>query len=186
MVDKLIGEEVSEDGSSVYTGTVAKILGLCGFTLKVMVCSGESCPPIIELLGGGVLGMTWEPALYLLMLTMQVNLTPRCDKVHTGPALTMETISQLQTAIIMRRLVLSLIYTIYDPLGILVPLTIRLKLVLQKRAADGDKAEWDKELHSELRDDCLEALQLMVLCTEVRILRSILQPKAESDYSLVC
>ena len=61
MVDKLMGEGLDENGTTVYTGTVAQILAYCGFTIKVMVRSGETRPAIVEMLGGGVLGMTWEP-----------------------------------------------------------------------------------------------------------------------------
>ena len=41
-VDRLVGEEHWEDGKPTYTGTVAQILALGSFKLKVMVRDGES------------------------------------------------------------------------------------------------------------------------------------------------
>ena len=57
-VDRLIGEESTDpQGNLTYTGSVAQIFALGGFTLKVMVRDGEHRPEIIDKLGGGVLGL---------------------------------------------------------------------------------------------------------------------------------
>ena len=52
-VDRLIGEETSDEQSNLtYSGTVAQIFALGGFSLKVIVRDGESRPKIIDKLGG--------------------------------------------------------------------------------------------------------------------------------------
>ena len=186
MVNKLIGEEKVVDGVMQYTGTVAQILDLVGFRCKVMVRSGESRPEIINKLGGGVLGIPWDPTADNLMLKMEVNLNPKKDKVHLGPALTeYNVVEELASVKITRRLMLSQIYAVYDPLGILVPLTIKLKLVLQELAEDSSKDNWDEEVDGELREKCVGALSLMVLAPDVVIPRSIIPKDSGEDYDLV-
>ena len=46
-VDRLIGEESVLDGKLCYSGTIAQILALGGFTVKVMVRKGETRPHIL-------------------------------------------------------------------------------------------------------------------------------------------
>merc|ERR1712218_643562 len=60
-VDRMVGKEAWVGGMPTYDGTVAKILELGGFKVKVMVRDGESRPEVNELLGSGVLGLPWVP-----------------------------------------------------------------------------------------------------------------------------
>ena len=60
-VDKLIGQVTFDKGKPKYDGLVTQILGLGGFEVKVMVQDGDKDSAITELLGGGVLGVPWEP-----------------------------------------------------------------------------------------------------------------------------
>ena len=60
-VNKLIGQVTFNKGKPKYDGLVTQILGLGGFLVKVMFQDGDKDSAITELLGGGVLGVPWEP-----------------------------------------------------------------------------------------------------------------------------
>ena len=64
-VQRMIGNvTVKDDGSLVYDGTIQQILGECGFTIKMMVRSGDSnTPEALIKMGDGLLGHRWEPKL---------------------------------------------------------------------------------------------------------------------------
>ena len=133
--DRLIGEETSDkEGNLSYSGTVAQIFALGGFTIKVMVWDGESRSPIIDKLGGGVLGLEWDPVSDYINMHLAVNLSLKKANIRLGPEITLDDLSQLSEIPLTKRIGISQINTIYDPLGLLAPLTIRYKLTLQKIA----------------------------------------------------
>ena len=135
-VDRLIGEETSDDeGNLSYSGTVAQIFALGGFTIKVMVRDGESRSPIIDKLGGGVLGLEWDPVSDYINMHLAVNLSHKKANIRLGPEITLDDLSQLSEIPLTKRIGISQINTIYDPLGLLAPLMIRYKLTLQKIAS---------------------------------------------------
>ena len=164
-VTELIGEEEDPDGNIVYNGAIAKVLGLGGFGVKVMVRDGESRSNIIDKLGG-VLGLDWDPKSDQIKMRMKVNITQKKSKLRVGPELTKETLGELRETKMTRRLVVSQIYGVYDPLGLLTPATIKLKLLLQQLSleagGDGSEEAWDAELNEELSTASRMALRTMV------------------------
>ena len=59
-----------------FNGTIPKIYGLVGLTLKVMVASGDTDEEILSLLGKKVLGHIWKPTEDQFIFKVSVNLTP--------------------------------------------------------------------------------------------------------------
>ena len=66
-----------------------------------------------------------------------VNLSTKKQKVRLGKELTLETIGLINNVPLTRRIMASQIYTLYDPLGLLSPITIRYKLLLQQLVLSG-------------------------------------------------
>ena len=96
-VDKLMGQVTFKDGKSRYNGLVAQILALGGFEVKVMVRNGEQDPAVVELLGGGVLGVPWEPGTDQLVFKLMINLNEKGGKQQIcGAYPTTETLYQLR------------------------------------------------------------------------------------------
>ena len=182
-VDRLIGNETWEDGKPKYDGTVQQILGLGSFGVKVMVRSGEARQEIIDLLGGSVLGLPWEPELDRIRMHLGVNLHPRKNGVRTGPELTKEKLGLLETTAMTRRLVVSQVYGIFDPLGLVSPVTVNYKLLLQRLTKAG--ADWDEELDEELAAQSREVLKAMVEANDVMFPRATRPEGAVGRLNLV-
>ena len=109
-------------------------------------------------------------SMVLVLYCMQkVSIAHHCS---TGPELTKESVVILDEAVLTRRINMSLTMSLYDPLGFISPLTIRLKWHLQQLGKDGQKAGWDEALSSEQREPWLEILKLMVEQESISINRS--------------
>ena len=57
IIERLRGE-ISEDWQT--TGTLAAMCAMEGFILKVVACSGDKNGPMVQKLGGSVLGIKWS------------------------------------------------------------------------------------------------------------------------------
>ena len=67
---------------------------------------------------------------------------------------------------------MSQIHSIYDPLGLLSPITIKFKLVLQEIVEN--EIDWDEPLKGELRKEAESALIEMVRLSSISFLRCVL------------
>ena len=123
-VERLMGTEIWSDGKPAYDGTISQILALGGFKVKVMVKSGETRQAVVDLLGSGVLGLPWDPAEDQIRMHLSVNITKKTGKEREGVELEVATLGELDELVLTRRIVVSQIYGIYDPLGLLTPITI--------------------------------------------------------------
>ena len=114
------------------TGTLAQKFAKGGFKLKVVACSGDKDGPMVQKLGGSVLGIPWNTETDKMSIKLTVNISKRRRGQPTGPDLTVETLASLETATLTRRIVLSITMGIYDPLGYICPLTTRLRWLIQQ------------------------------------------------------
>ena len=162
MVEKLVGKETYDEESEKweYSGTVAKIMKRGNFRIKFMIQDGETREALLELYGGKVLGLPWVPGNDTLEMKMCVNLWPRKRGIRTGPDVTLETLHTIDESSLTRRIILSQVHGIYDPLGLLSPITIKYKLLLQKIVEAG--LAWDESLVGDLLKEAQSVLKEMV------------------------
>ena len=115
-----------------YMGTIPKILNLVGLKLKLMVASGDR--DSIKLLGDKVFGHAWEPTDDKFIFRIVVNLTPaRFKKRGTSVAadLTEAHIPRLVHMKLTKRYLLGLIDSQYDPMVLIWPILMILKINLR-------------------------------------------------------
>ena len=141
-----------------YTGTVAKIMSLGGFKIKYMIRNGEKRPELLELYGGSVLGLPWDASKDVICLSMNVNLSNKKQGIRSGECLKPGDEQMIRDAELTRRILMSQIHGIYDPLGLLSPVTIKFKLVLQKMVEA--KLDWDERLEGELEKEAKSGLSI--------------------------
>ena len=181
-VDRLVGEETWEDGKPKYSGTVQQILGRGSFGLKVMVRSGEQRKEVLDLLGGGMLGLPWDAGKDKIRLHMGVNISPKKGGVRMGPELTEETLDQLDKLKMTRRVVVSQICGVFDPMGLLTPLTIKYRLLLQ--CLTDASAGWDDVLDEKLSEMSRAVLREMVQTRDIDFHRSVKPAGTEGPLKL--
>ena len=142
--------------------------------LKVVACSGDEDGPMGQKLGGAILGIKWDTETDKFSVPLTVNVTKRIQGETTSLDVTNMSIEDLDTAIITRRIALSITMSLYDPLGYICPLTIRLKWLLQQLGKPGQSVEekqlvkkgksqgWDTPLTHDEKEPWMEILKLMV------------------------
>ena len=82
-----------------------------------------------------------------------------------------------------KRIRISQINTIYNPLGLLAPLTIRYKLTLQKMA--GLSLGWDEVLQGEIVHELRRILTEMVVTPDIKFPRAVVPVDAEAEFELL-
>ena len=185
-VVRMKGERVSLGGEVYYTGTLAQILGPCGFKAKAYISSGdygEGCGPEreeeLQQFGGKVLGIPYSPVTDKLSLRLQPSLNSgktRNKKVVVN--LTTEELSNISqgTRPLTKRGALSFLMGTYDPLGLLSPLTIKGKILLQRLYGPDSKLEWDDPLPAEEIPAWLELLEMAMAMDPIEFERAV-RPK---------
>ena len=168
-VNKMVGKVTLQDGKPRYDGVVAQILRLGGFEVKVMIRDGETNQDLISLLGGGVLGVPWNPELDQMTFKFSINLSTKSAK--EALILHPENLHLLEQEELTHRKVLSAIYSIYDPLGQLTPVTIGYKILL--REVVRLKLGWDDPLPKELADKFKKKFRELVMAEDVVFPRSV-------------
>ena len=97
-----------------------------------MIASGDDNPEMLQLMGDKVLGHTWRSKEDQLVFTVPVNLSTSKKKGEkTSRDLNAEDIPRLPTMILTRRMLLSFVMSQYDPMGLICPLTIKMKILLR-------------------------------------------------------
>ena len=95
VIEKLRGEILDTWQT---TGTLAQIMAKGGFSLKVVACSGDADGPMVQKLGGAVLGIPWNTETDKCWIPLTVNVTKRRAGMPTGPDVTLATIDSLEGA----------------------------------------------------------------------------------------
>ena len=163
--------------SQQFSGTMPEILRKGGFRFKTMLASGEVGGDRLEKLGGAVLGTAWDSGTDMFSISLVVNVSKRRRGAPTEPDITVDTIKDLQGAVLTKRICLSVTNSPYDLSGVLSPLTIRLKVLMKKMYSKEYSLGWDQGLPEELRLEWVEVLKDMVGQT-IEFHRSIMPMEA--------
>ena len=163
-VERFRGKRV--DGC--FDGTVPQILGLVGLDLKVMVASGDSDPEILALMGEKLLGHVWRPTEDKLVFTVPVTLsTSRGKGQKVVETLTVEDIPCLPSMVLTKRMLLGFVMSLYDPMGLISPLTVVLKIKLRGLYGPTVELGWDDPLTPDLHEVWEEVIRLFLGIDEI-------------------
>ena len=103
-----------------------------------------------------VLGVRWDSNGDEFCFKTQLNFTPKIKKLRSGPNLTQEQVPALIPPILTKRMVLSQINGIYDPLGLAAPFTVRAKILMRKLwIGESKDLTWDDPIPASLREEWL-------------------------------
>ena len=181
-VERFRGELV--DG--FYNGTLARILALVGLRLKVMVASGDTDKERLELLGDKTLGHIWRPTedKFVFVFTINLSTTKRKgEKVDRD--LTVEDIPRLPDMKLTKRMLLSLVMSQYDPMGLVCPLLVILKIKLRGLYGPDRDLGWDKPIPSDLHVEWVDTITVFLQIGEIELNRSVRPEGVEDEPELI-
>ena len=101
---------------------------------------------------------------------LPINLSLKKANIRLGPKITMSDLHQLAEITLTKRIAVSQINAIYDPLGLLAPLTIRYKLTLQKMTSLN--LGWDEVLQGEINLELRKMLAEMITTPDIQVPKS--------------
>lgn len=132
-----------------------------------------------------VLGMNWNPVKDVLCYQVKLNFSKKRRKIHTQPNLAQQQIPSSIPEILSKRLILSQVNGIYDPMGLMSPFTVRAKIMLRKLWGRDEKLDWDDAIPDRLRQEWLNFFQELFELEKIEVLRCIKPDNAVGDPVLV-
>ena len=194
-VDDLLDSFDDQPKALQVASEIEKILGNCGFRIKEWVISGEAARDgdheICTLsansqVGTGntkVLGIVWNPRKDQFSFSARVNFSQKKRKIHTMPNLTEVNLVKSIPLKLTRRMILSQVNGIYDPIGLAVPFTVTGKMLLRKLTSE--KFDWDDPTPEEERISWVNFFVQMFAMEKITFHRSTKPQDAVGDPTLI-
>ena len=160
-VDDLL-QSVDDRDVLDFTRNVEEILLKGGFMVKHWIISAAFSQSIAESYNiiqsekERVLGMVWDPSKDSFHFHVKLNFSKKWKNTHVEPDLNKDNVQASLPVALTRRMALSQMSKIYDPLGLITPVTLEGKLLMREicayESAEDKKLGWDAELPEHLRD----------------------------------
>ena len=193
-VDDIIDSFNNHAEAEKITEDIDRVLAMGGFKIKEWEISGESTSErtrgvytVLEETTANpsskVLGIVWDSQRDCLRYVAKVNFSQKKRKMHTEPNLAAEDAENGIPEILTRRVILSLVNGIYDPLGLAAPFVVTAKILLRRLTME--KLDWDDAIPETERDKWVLFFLSMFKMEELTFHRSTKPPNAIGDPSLV-
>ena len=184
-VDDIIDSVMSWPLALSRSSNCEKIAGLGSFVFKGWDFGGHGVP--IDLLKETlkrVLGVMYAAKTDSISFPPKLNFSEKRRKVPTGPDLTIEDIpSGIPTESLTKRICLSQVMSIYDPLGILAPVTLTAKQLLRNSWQACES--WDDLLPFDLQLNWTDFFVSLFAVGQYEFRRSLTPPSAVGDPVLI-
>ena len=172
---------------------VEYVLGQGGFKVKSWTISGTDNSSdkvhLLESENERVLGVEWNPKYDEFRFETKINFSAKNRGVRVLPNLTKDNVDVATPEILTKRLVLSQIATVYDPLGLISPFILKGKLLMRKLISYTDgklrKLDWDDPIPQHLRNEWCEYFKELFQLENVRIPRCIKTSKTVTEPTLI-
>ena len=160
-------------------------LALGGLSVKAYTFSGEQPSPEVSADGKsvGLVGLLWEPEQDTIKLDIKDLFL---GKIKRGkiPELITGNVSEALRPKFTRRIIMGKVAGIFDPLGLLTPITCKFKLDLHSICEL--KADWDDILPEEYLLEWVQNLDTMQRLKHIKFRRAVIPPDAaNTDIELI-
>ena len=136
--------------------------------------SGKNSDESQKLLGDGTLGYQWESLVDNMAVRLKVNLSKSKKKIHRFPNFTMDDLDRLKTVKLTKRKLLMMTGSVYDPLSILSPFTVKLKISMGELTAVHPNLPWDSTIPDHFNLKWINYMEEIIRCPKVHFSRRIL------------
>ena len=184
-VDDIAHADVTAEQSRATAESLDHVLGLAKMEVKGYTFSGQPPPPEVTADGEtvGLIGMVWHPEDDWIGLSVKPLYFGR-PKRGKLPDLVVGDYMPALKKNFTRRNLLSKVASVYDPMGLVTPLTARLKLDLHAVVELG--LGWDDTVPEEHLDQWLRNINDIQKLRDIRFRRTIIPPDAvNTDVELV-
>ena len=139
-----------------------------------MVASGDDDPEVLELMGDKLLGHVWKPTQDQFVFSVTVNLsTTKSKGLKADQDLTAEDIPRLPAMVLTKRILLGLVMSQYDPMGLICPILIILKIKLRDLYGPQVALDWDEPLPEALHRTWIDVITMLLRLGDVVIERTV-------------
>ena len=177
--DVITGVESKEEGLKI-DKDIREIGEKGSFKFKPAVMTGDDVNP------QAVLGIEWCPNGDDLSIKCKVNVSVKKKGVRVGQDLDLDLLMIKLPDVLTMREVYSIIMAQFDPLGLIGPITLQMKLVMRRLAGGGsDKASWDRLVPDDVNGDFKKVLMKLKEARELKFQRSIIPGGCVGKPSLV-
>ena len=182
-----VAQFVGNEKSDGHVGTLSQVLLPGSFNVKVIVTSGESNADKLRNLGRRVLGVGWDPPSDMITVDLIHNLSnAQCFQSVNYIADPLIDDLLPPTFAYTLRICLSIVNGIYDLLGLITPITIRLKVAFRDLFRLGLDLKWDDPIP---REDCVRWRKLVCMLQDAKSIafpRAVKPPNTVGKCELIC
>ena len=180
-VDDLLDSVPSKEEAISLSEGCENMLKKGGFKIKFWVKSGD----VVEDEDGitTILGICWKSEPDTMVFSTSLNFSPKKHGVHVEPDLLESEVPGGIPSNLTKRMVLSQMMRIYDPMGLVCAFTLKGKMLL--RETWEKKLGWDESLPDDLRGRWVHFMCILYDLRKLEYPRSIKPPTAEGDPMLV-
>ena len=175
-------ETIVQDAKDITT-----VAASAGFRFKDFIFSGEEVEEktisvkLPNAIGGSeekALGLGWEVKEDLFYVRASVNFSKKKGNVVTGENMVLEDIIDKNIPVLTPRNCLGQLHKVYDPLGLVLPFTMKGKILFREtllimKKEHGGKIQWDQPIPSCLRSRWIEFFQEIPKLKDVKFRRSV-------------
>ena len=178
-VDDLLHAARNKRSAKEDADSLLFVLNLAQMTVKGFTFSGRPPPTEVSPDGAtvGLLGMVWEPEPDLVSVDAKPVFFGRVRRGRLPELVTGDLKTAFSTKFT-KRMVLAKMATLFDPMGLLAPLTAKFKLGFSTIC--GLKTDWDEPLPSEYLDEWVGYLKEIQAAKQLKLPRSVIPPNAAS------
>ena len=178
--DILSGQDTLKEAKAL-AADMDKVVEHGGFKFKDVVFSGDRVPP------KKVLGMTWNPESDVIAPVIKFNFTKKIKGIRKGSEVNLEDIKNCIPKEVTRRMVWAGAMAIFDPIGLISPLSLVIKMVMAKvtENTENSKIDWDAPVPEEIRDEFVEAITKVAQARCLTFPRSVKPEKTRGQPMVV-
>ena len=168
---------------------IKEILGLGGFYVKGFVMTGDTAEESISLLGTGevgrILGIGWIPGEDKFVAKVKINVSKKFKGARREMDLDEHAISELANRKLSRRMLLSITNSCYDPLGLVSPITVQLKIELRKLYSKELGLSWDEDVPEDIKKTWVKLIKILKNVEGMKSRRCVHEPDSRLDPELI-
>lgn len=191
-MDDIIESVDDKKKAQSITKDVEQLVDKGGFKIKGWTISGnpdnpeemaipnESHVPMEK-----VLGIGWRPVEDQFCFKVKLNFSERKRKLHTEPDIKSHQIPEKIPAKLTKRMILSQINSVYDPLGLAGPFTVRAKIMMRQLWASETKLDWDDPVPELCREGWVKFFSDLFDMNNIKFERCLKPANAVGDPALV-